>query len=75
MFWFGKRVVELRIDTDEGIHGIGQVSSGSTVSAQTITLASVDDVANFEVGMTLRGTSTDGGVYDTGDSAHKFCFL
>lgn len=50
-----------------GTGTIGQVSSGSTVSAQTITLESIDDVANFEVGMTLRGTSTDGGAYDTGE--------
>jgi len=50
-----------------GTGSIGQVSTGSTVSAQTITLASIDDVANFEVGMTLRGTSTDGGAYDTGE--------
>lgn len=50
-----------------GTGSIGQVSSGSTVSAQTITLEDINDVANFEVGMTLRGTSTDGGVYDTGE--------
>lgn len=50
-----------------GTGSIGQVSSGSTVSNQTITLEDVDDVANFEVGMTLRGTSTDGGAYDTGE--------
>lgn len=50
-----------------GTGTIGQVSSGSTVTNQTITLASIDDVANFEVGMTLRGTSTDGGAYDVGE--------
>lgn len=50
-----------------GTGSIGQVSSGSTVSASTITLADTNDVANFEVGMTLRGTSTDGGVYDVGE--------
>lgn len=50
-----------------GTGSIGQVSSGSTVSAQTITLADVNDVANFEVGMTLRGTSSDGGAYDVGE--------
>lgn len=50
-----------------GTGSIGQVSSGSTVSNQTITLADINDAANFEVGMTLRGTSTDGGAYDTGE--------
>jgi hypothetical protein len=50
-----------------GTGSIGQVSSGSTVSAQTITLEDINDVSNFEVGMTLRGTSTDGGAYDTGE--------
>ena len=50
-----------------GTGTIGQVSSGSTVTNQTITLEEVSDVANFEVGMTLRGTSTDGGAYDTGE--------
>ena len=50
-----------------GTGSIGQVSSGSTVSAQTITLEDISDVSNFEVAMTLRGTSTDGGAYDTGE--------
>lgn len=49
-----------------GTGTIGQVSSGSTVSNQTITLEDINDVTNFEVGMVLRGTSTDGGAYDTG---------
>lgn len=50
-----------------GTGSIGQVSSGSTVSSDEITLEDINDVANFEVGMTLRGTSTDGGAYDTGE--------
>lgn len=50
-----------------GTGSIGRVSSGSTVSNDTVTLQTVSDVANFEVGMTLRGTSTDGGAYDTGE--------
>lgn len=50
-----------------GTGSIGQVSSGSTVSATTITLEEINDVSNFEVGMTLRGTSTDGGAYDVGE--------
>jgi hypothetical protein len=50
-----------------GTGSIGQVSSGSTVTNQTITLEDINDVANFEVAMTLRGTSTDGGAYDLGE--------
>ena len=50
-----------------GTGSIGQVSTGSTVSNQTITLEDISDVTHFEVGMTLRGTSTDGGAYDTGE--------
>lgn len=50
-----------------GTASLGQVSSGSTVSNKTITLSDISDSVNFEVGMTLRGTSTDGGAYDTGE--------
>jgi hypothetical protein len=50
-----------------GTCSLGQVSTGSTVTNQTITLEDIRDVHNFEVGMTLRGTSTDGGAYDTGE--------
>lgn len=50
-----------------GTGTIGQVSAGSTVGSDTITLADLSDAPNFEVGMTLRGTSTDGGAYDTGE--------
>jgi len=49
-----------------GTGSIGQVSSGSTVSADVITLEDINQVVNFEVGQVLRGTSTDGGAYDTG---------
>lgn len=49
-----------------GTGTIGRVSSGSTVSTSTITLEDPEDSVHFEVGMTLRGTSTDGGAYDTG---------
>lgn len=49
-----------------GTGSIGRVSSGSTVSAATITLESIPDIVHFEVGMTLRGCSTDGGSYDVG---------
>jgi hypothetical protein len=38
----------------------GQISTGSTVGSPTITLANVNDVVNFEVGMVLNVASTDG---------------
>src|SRR5690606_25252895 len=49
-----------------GTGAIGQVSSGSDVTKKTITLAKISTVANFEVGMTLKGTMTDGDTLDTG---------
>lgn len=39
---------------------LGQVSSGSTVSSTTITLANTSDVAGFEVGMFVTAASDDG---------------
>jgi hypothetical protein len=50
-----------------GTASLGQISSGSTVTNQTITLAVIQDVHNFEVGMTLRATATDGAAYRTGE--------
>ena len=38
----------------------GQISSGSTVASQTITLANPFDITNFEVGMVLQSSTTDG---------------
>ncbi len=38
----------------------GRVSTGSTVSATSITLATPADITNFEVGMKVRVASTDG---------------
>jgi hypothetical protein len=49
-----------------GTGSIGQISSGSTVSSATITLANVNDVTNFEVGMTLQLAATDGGTPRSG---------
>lgn len=51
-----------------GTGSLGQVSSGSTVSAKTITLANVNDIVNFEVGMTVVTSATDGGSLTTGSS-------
>lgn len=39
---------------------IGQISTGSTVSSTSITLADPNDVVNFEVGMYVQTASTDG---------------
>ena len=50
-----------------GTASLGQVASTATVTNQTIALEDTRDIHNFEVGMTLRGTSTDGGAYDTGE--------
>lgn len=49
-----------------GTGAMGQISSGSDVTTATITLASIDDVTNFEVGQTLRVSATDGGAHRTG---------
>lgn len=38
----------------------GQISSGSNVGTATITLANINDVVNFEVGMVLNTSTTDG---------------
>ena len=44
-----------------GTGSIGQISSGSTVGSGTITLADPEEIVNFEVGMTLVASATDGG--------------
>lgn len=49
-----------------GTGSIGQISSGSTVTSDTITLESIHDVTNFEPGMTLKAAATDGGSVRTG---------
>lgn len=41
----------------DGTGYIGQISSGSTVTNQTVTLADIRDVRNFEVGMRLVAAS------------------
>lgn len=38
----------------------GQISTGSTVSSTTITLATTSDITNFELGMTLCSSLDDG---------------
>jgi hypothetical protein len=43
-----------------GTGTIGQISAGSNVGTATITLANINDVVNFEVGMTIAASSADG---------------
>lgn len=43
-----------------GTGSIGQISAGSNVATDTITLARISDITNFEVGMTLSLHATDG---------------
>ena len=50
----------------DGAGWIGQVSASSTVSSASITLASIHDVTNFEVGMTLVASATTTGAVRTG---------
>ena len=44
-----------------GTGSIGQISSGSVVTTNTITLANINQITLFEVGMTLQANATDGG--------------
>lgn len=48
-----------------GTGSLARVGSGETT--KTMTLLDVNDIVNFEVGMVVRGTSTDGGAYDVGE--------
>jgi hypothetical protein len=43
-----------------GTGSIGQISAASNVATPTITLANIEDIVNFEVGMTLALSATDG---------------
>lgn len=51
-----------------GTGSIGQISSGSTVASTSITLANINDVVNFEVGMTIAASATDGGANRSGSA-------
>jgi hypothetical protein len=45
----------------------GQISSGSNVATNTITLANIDEITNFEVGMVVRSSAqSDGTAIRTG---------
>lgn len=50
----------------KGTGTIGKISSGSSVGTPTITLADINQITNFEVGMTLQVSATDGGAARTG---------
>lgn len=54
-----------------GSGSVGQISAGSTVGSDTITLASIGDITNFEVGENIVLSATDGGgsLRNTGDTA------
>ena len=43
-----------------GSGALGQISAGSNVSTDTITLANINDITNFEVAMILKADSVDG---------------
>lgn len=49
-----------------GTGSIGQISSGSNVGTDTITLEDINEIVNFESGMTLKASATDGGAVRTG---------
>lgn len=51
-----------------GTGSIGQISSGSTVASTAITLANIEDVVGFEVGMTIGASSADGSGARTGSA-------
>lgn len=54
-----------------GTGSIGRVAQFDAAGADTedgeLILVDIEDIVHFEVGMTVRGTSTDGGAYDTGE--------
>lgn len=49
-----------------GSGAIGQVASGATVSSQVIALEDVEDIVNFEAGMTLVAAATETGSVRSG---------
>lgn len=49
----------------DGAGWIGQISSGSNVSTDTITLADINDIVHFEPGMTLVSSGTKTGAVRT----------
>ena len=51
-----------------GTGAIGQISSGSVVSDQTITLADINDAHNFEVGMRLATATSETAAVSTGSA-------
>ena len=50
----------------DGTGSLGVISAGSTVNSGTITLATIHDITNFEVGMTLVSAATAAGAVRTG---------
>lgn len=50
----------------DGSGAIGQISAGSNVATDTVTLADINDVTNFEPGMTLVANNTATGAVKAG---------
>lgn len=50
----------------DGSGAIGQISTGSNVATDTITLADINDITNFEPGMTVVDAATTTGAIETG---------
>lgn len=51
-----------------GTGSIGQISSSATVASTTLLLANINDIVNFEVGMTIAASATDGGANRAGSA-------
>lgn len=51
-----------------GTGSLGVISAGSTVASLVLTLANINDIVNFEVGMTIAASATDGAANRTGSA-------
>lgn len=51
-----------------GTGSIGSIASTATVASTTLLLANVEDIVNFEVGMTIAASATDGGANRSGSA-------
>jgi len=58
MYTAGRNIATMLFRNGGGARG--QISSGSNTGTATITLANTNDVTNFEVGMVLNTSTTDG---------------
>lgn len=51
-----------------GTGSIGVISASATVASTTLLLADINDIVNFEVGMTIAASATDGGANRSGSA-------